>query len=114
MQSQLIADPSTRVVLTHGADMGLGARQAIIDSGVSATDTEWFVGATDSTEEVLDLIEAGNDIWRTAFVSSASDLAKSNAQLLIDAAEGRPVATVTVPATEVTPENVDLFRSPKN
>ncbi|MBK0420006.1 sugar ABC transporter substrate-binding protein [Leucobacter sp. CSA1] len=112
MQSQLTADPDTRVVLSAGADMGLGARQAIVDSGVSQDDPEWFIGATDATDEVLDLIATGDDIWRTAFVSKTSELAESNAQLLIDAAEGRSVETTTVPATEITPDNVDEFRSP--
>ncbi len=113
MQSQLTADPDTRVVLSAGADMGLGARQAIIDSGVAADDPEWFVGATDSTDEVLDLIGTGDDIWRTAFVSKTSELAEANAKLLIDAAEGKPVQTTTVPATEVTADNLEEFRSPK-
>ena len=113
MQSQLTADPDTRVVLSAGADMGLGARQAIIDSGVAANDPKWFVGSTDATDELLDLIAKGDDILRTAFVSKTSALAESNAKLLIDAAEGRAVETVTVPATEITPENADEFRSPK-
>ncbi len=113
MSNQLIADPNTRVVLSHGGDMGLGARQAIIDSGVSATDPNWFVGTTDVTDEILDLIAQGDDIWRTAFVSSAADLASTNAKLLIDAAEGRAVETTVVAAKQVTKDNVEQFRSPK-
>ncbi|MBL5973815.1 MAG: sugar ABC transporter substrate-binding protein [Candidatus Leucobacter sulfamidivorax] len=113
MQNQLIADPNTRVVLTHGADISLGARQAIIDSGVEATDERWFVGATDATDELVDLIAKGDDILRAAFVSPTVELAETNARLLIDAAEGRPVETTVVAAERITPENADRFRSPK-
>lgn len=113
MQNQLIADPNTRVVLTHGADISLGARQAIIDSGVGATDERWFVGATDATDELVDLIAKGDDILRAAFVSPTIELAETNARLLIDAAEGRPVKTTVVAAERITPENADRFRSPR-
>lgn len=111
-QSQLAADPDTRVWLTVGGDMGLGARQAIIDSGIAADDPEWFVGSTDVTDEVLDLIATGDDIWRTSFVAPASALAESNANLLIAAAEGRELKTVSIPGEQVTADNVDRFRAP--
>lgn len=112
MQSQLIANPDTRVALSHGGDIALGARQAILDSGVSPTSNDWFVGSTDVTDEILDLISSDSDIWRTSFVSPVSALADTNAQLLLDAAEGRPVKTTVVPAEQVTAENVDDFRMP--
>ena len=108
-QSQLTAAPDTKVWLGIGADMVLGARQALIDSGVSAEDTGYYVSATDANGEVLDLIATGTDMWQTSFAWKADDLAKANADLLIAAAEGETPEDITVGVTQVTKDNVGDF-----
>lgn len=108
-QSQLTADPDTKVWLGIGADMVLGARQAVIDSGVDAGDKDYYVSATDANAEVLDLIATGTDMWQTSFAWKADDLAKANADLLIAAAEGKTPKDITVGVTQVTKDNVGDF-----
>lgn len=108
-QSQLTADPDTKVWLGIGADMVLGARQALLDSGVSATDAGYYVSATDANKEVLGLIESGTDIWRTSFAWKAQDLAKANVDLLLAAAKGEKPQNIEVGVTQVTADNVADF-----
>lgn len=108
-QSQLTADPDTKVWLGIGADMVLGARQALIDSGVSATSADYYVSATDANKEVLDLIASGDDVWRTSFAWKAQDLAEANVKLLLAAAKGEKPENVTVGVTQVTADNVADF-----
>lgn len=110
-QSQLTADPDTVVWLGIGADMVLGARQAVIDSGVLANDAQHYVSATDANGEVLDLIASGTDMWRTSFAWKASDLAAANAELLLAAAGGETPESTQVGVTQVTADNVDDFRA---
>lgn len=110
-QSQLVAHPDTVVWLGIGADMIHGARQAVIDSGVSATDSKYYVSATDADNEALDLIATGTDMWRTSFAWKASDLAAANVKQLVAAAEGQKTGDITVGVTQVTKSNVDDFRT---
>lgn len=108
-QSQLTADPDTKVWLGIGADMVLGARQAVIDSGVSADDPGYYVSATDANKEVLDLIKTGKDMWRTSFAWRAEDLADANVKLLLAAANGETPKDIVVPVKQVLPDNVGDF-----
>ncbi|MBT8162672.1 MULTISPECIES: substrate-binding domain-containing protein [Arthrobacter] len=101
-QTQLVAHPQTKVWLGIGADMTLGARQAVIDSGVSPSDPSRYVSATDGNDEVYKLIQSGNDIWRETQVWSPEDLAEADAKLLISAAEGTPSGDINVPTRHVT------------
>lgn len=109
-QSQLTADPETKVWLGIGVDMVLGARQALIDSGVDAGDKGYYVSATDVNEEVLGLIASGKDMWRTSFAYKATDLAQANASLLLAAAKGEKASNIVVGVTQVTADNVDDFK----
>ncbi|MFT4051991.1 MAG: substrate-binding domain-containing protein [Microbacterium sp.] len=108
-QSQLTADPDTKVWLGIGADMVLGARQAVIDSGVSADDSGYYVSATDANSEALELIASETDMWRTSFAWKAADLAEANASLLLAAAAGETPENIEVGVTQVTADNVDEF-----
>ncbi|WP_028707316.1 sugar ABC transporter substrate-binding protein [Propionicicella superfundia] len=110
-QSNLVAHPNTAVWLGIGADMIHGARQALIDSGVSATGGKHYVSATDADNEALDLIKTGTDMWQTSFAWKAADLAEANAKQLISAAEGTISGDITVGVTQVTKDNVDDFRT---
>lgn len=101
-QTQLVAHPQTKIWLGIGADMMLGARQAVLDSGVSASDPDRYVSATDGNDEVFKLIQAGNDIWRETHVWSPKDLAEADAKLLISAADGHPAGDINVPTRHVT------------
>lgn len=104
-QSQLTADPSTKVFLGASNDSALGAYQALLDSGVAADSPDYTVASRDATDETLDLISTPNSIYRTSIVVPAKDLATANAQLLIDAAEGKTVSDVTVDSIVVTADN---------
>lgn len=108
-QSQLIADPDTKVWLGVSNDPMHGTYQALLDYGVAADDPDYFVASRDATNETLDLIKIPNSIYRTSIVVSSYDLAVANAQLLIDAAEGKPTSTVVVPGVLVTADNADEF-----
>lgn len=108
-QSQLIADPETKVWLGVSNDPMHGTYQALLDYGVAADDSEYFVASRDATNETLDLIKIPNSIYRTSIVVSSQALAEANAKLLIDAAEGKTVETVTVPGVFVTADNADEY-----
>lgn len=110
-QTNLVAHPKTAIWLGIGADMIHGARQAVIDSGVPATDPKHYVSATDADNEALDLIKTGTDMWHTSFAWKASDLAEANAKQLISAAEGTISGDITVGVTQVTKDNVEDFRT---
>ncbi len=109
-QSHLIANPNTVIWLGIGGDMALGVRAALIDSGISETDPGYFVGSTDITNEVLDRIAAGNDIFRTSVIAPIALLAESNAQLLLDAAAGKPVTTNVIEPIQITAKNAAPHR----
>ncbi|HKP05614.1 MAG TPA: sugar ABC transporter substrate-binding protein [Microbacterium sp.] len=104
-QTQLVAHPDTTVWLGIGADMTLGARQAVIDSGVAADDPAYYVSATDGDDEAFELIASGNDMWRKAFVWTPESLVDAEYDMLIAAAEGEEVEDVTLGVTEVNAEN---------
>ena len=101
-QTQLVAHPQTKIWLGIGADMMLGARQAVLDSGVSANDPDRYVSATDGNDEVFKLIQTGTDVWRETHVWSPKDLAEADAKLLISAAEGNLSGDINVPTRHVT------------
>ncbi|MFT3798309.1 sugar ABC transporter substrate-binding protein [Microbacterium sp.] len=108
-QSQLTADPDTKVWLGIGADMVLGARQALIDSGVAADAEGYYVSATDANAEVLQLIESKTDMWKTSFAWRAEGLAQANVDLLLAVAAGEKPDNITVGVTQVTADNVGDF-----
>ena len=108
-QSQLIADPDTKVWLGASNDPMHGTYQALLDDGVAADDSEYFVASRDATNETLDLIKIPGSIYRTSIVVPSQALAEANAKLLIDAAEGRDTAEVVVPGVLVSAENADEF-----
>lgn len=110
-QTHLVAHPETKIWLGIGADMMLGARQALLDSGVESGDPEYYISSTDGNDEVFKLIESGQDMWRETYVWSAKDLAEADAELLISAAEGTLDGDITVPTTHVTQKNAADFLS---
>lgn len=107
--NQLTADPDTHVWLGASNDSMLGVYQALLDSGVAADDPDYYVASRDATNEVLDYIKVPDSIWHTSIVVPAQALAEANAQLLIDAAEGKDVEDVFVDSVFVTAENADEF-----
>lgn len=108
-KSQLVAEPNTQVWLGTSNDNAAGAYQALLDSGVAKDAAGYYVGATDATNETLDLIKIPNSIWRGGFILPAQVLAESNAQLLIAAAEGKELVDNVITSTRVTAENADEF-----
>lgn len=110
-QSTLVAHPDVKVWLGIGADMVLGARQAAIDAGAAPDDPNYYVSASDSAEELYQLILSGTDMLREAYVFSPKELAETNAALLIGAAEGtlKSAESTLVGVTHVTKENAAEF-----
>ena len=109
VQNQLNAVPNTKVWLAIANDPALGAYQALTDSGVSPTDDSMLLLNLDATDAELDIIKQPDSFWRYAYIAPARQLAEANAQLLIDAAEGKPVKNQTVEVTEVTSANAEDF-----
>lgn len=110
-QSQLVAHPDTTIWLGIGADMTLGARQALIDSGVAADDPAYYVSATDGGPEAYELIASGDDMWRVSYVWTPQSLAEAEFKMLIDAAEGKAVEDVTAEVTRVDASNAESLIS---
>lgn len=108
-QSQLTAHPDTKAFLGISADMALGARQALIAKGVKATNQRYYIGATDVSNEGLNLIKTGTDMWQEAYVWSAPALAQADATLLINAAEGKPAHTILLGVQKVNAANASQF-----
>ncbi len=108
-KSHLVAVPETQVWVGTSNDNTAGAYQALLDSGVADDDPDYYVGATDATNETLDVIKLPNSIWRGGFILPAKVLAESNADLLLRAAAGEEVTDNVITSTRVTPENADDF-----
>ncbi|MBN9193943.1 sugar ABC transporter substrate-binding protein [Microbacterium sp.] len=110
-QSELVAHKDATVWLGIGADMMLGARQAIIDSGVKADDPSYYIGATDASDEAYKLIASGKDMWREAYVWTPKSLADAEFKMLMDAAEGKKVSDVSIGVTKVDSSNAESMIS---
>jgi len=110
-QSQLTAVPDTKIWLAMASDPALGMYQALVDSGVNATDPDFLIGSLDATNDILDIVKDGESIWRLNYILPAQALAEANASLLIGAAEGTVTDDITMASTRVTPKNADGFRT---
>lgn len=110
-QSQMVAEPDTKVWLSPTDGVLLGAYQAVMDSGVAPDDAEYAFGALDATNETLDVIKLPDTIWRFGFAITAKEIAEANVKLLIQAAEGETVDDIVLVYNVVTAENADDFYS---
>ncbi|MBL3699211.1 sugar ABC transporter substrate-binding protein [Leucobacter luti] len=108
-KSHLVAVPDTQVWVGTSNDNTAGAYQSLLDSGVAKDDPDYYVGATDATNETLDVIKIPGSIWRGGFILPAQQLAESNADLLLRAAAGEDVEDNVITSTRVTAENADEF-----
>lgn len=109
VQNQLNAVPNTKVWLAIANDPALGAYQALTDSGLSPTDEGTLLLNLDATDAELEIIMQEGSFWRYAYIAPARQLAEANAQMLVDAAEGKELKDQTVPVTEVTSKNAEEF-----
>lgn len=112
-QSQLVAQPDTKIWLGMGSETLQGAYQYLMDSGVAPDDPTFLLGALDATDEVLDIFGVENSIWRLSYILPARVLGEANANLLIAAAEGEEIEDVVIESTQVTTENFSSFYSDK-
>jgi len=104
-QSAIVANPDTYIWFGHGPDV-LGARQAIIDSGVAADDPAYYISAAATDQELLDNIASGTDIVREAWFHPTRSYAEANAALLICAAEKTCKSnSLTIEPVHATTEN---------
>jgi ABC-type sugar transport system substrate-binding protein len=116
-KQHLTAHPDTTVWLSFTDDNMKGVYQALMDTGVKADDPKYYLAGMDVTNETLDLIAKPKSIYRQAYAFTSRELAQTNVDLLLAAAEGKPVKDVLIDARLVTPENVKDFyvgdRAPK-
>lgn len=107
--NQLSANPDTKVWLSVGSDQMIGAYRALLDNGVAADADDYLLGALDATNESLEIIQEPNSIWRLGYILPATMLSDHILDLVLGAAAGEEVETITVASTEVTPENASEF-----
>jgi ABC-type sugar transport system substrate-binding protein len=108
-KQHLTAQPDTTVWLSFTDDNMKGVYQALADQGVKPDDPKYFLAGMDVTNETLDLIAKPNSIYRMAYAFTSRELAKANVELLLAAAEGKPVKDILIDAKLVTPDNVKDF-----
>ena len=107
--SQLAAKPETKVWLGTGSDQIIGAYRTLMDRGVAPDDNSYLLGAVDATNESLDILKQENSIWRLGYILPAQDLADNCVELLLAAANGESVESVTLRSVRVTAANADEF-----
>ncbi|MFS2279480.1 sugar ABC transporter substrate-binding protein [Microbacterium sp. OR21] len=107
--SQLAANPDTKVWLSVGSDSMIGAYRALLDSGVAPDDDSYLLGALDATNESLGIIKEKDSIWRLGYILPAKMLSDHILDLVFGAAEGEKLETITVESIRVTPENADDY-----
>jgi len=108
-QSQLAAEPDTKIWLGMASEPLQGAYQYLTDQGVAEDDPTFLLGALDATDEILDIVAVKDSIWRLSYILPAKMLAEANAALLIAAAEGEDVEDTLIESIQVTPENYADF-----
>lgn len=109
VQNQLTAQPDTKVWLSMANDPALGAYQALIDAGVDPEASDVLLGNVDATDDILEIVKNPKSFWRLVYILPARQLGEANAQMLIDAADGKTLEDVTIDSTQVTPENAESF-----
>lgn len=108
-QSQLAAQPDTKIWLGMASEPLQGAYQYLTDQGVAEDDPSMLLGALDATDEILDIVSIKDSIWRLSYILPAKVLAEANANLLIAAAEGEEPEDVTIDSIQVTADNYADF-----
>jgi ribose transport system substrate-binding protein len=108
-KQQMTAHADTRVWLSYGNENLKGAYKALINSGVSKDDPEFFMAGMDATNEDLDLIKVSNSIYRMAFAFRSEALAKANTALLTAAANRQPLKDIYIRPELVTAETANSF-----
>jgi len=108
-QSQLAAQPDTKVWLGMASEPLQGAYQYLTDQGVAEDDPTFLLGALDATDEILDIVAVQDSIWRLSYILPAQVLAEANASLLIAAADGDELEDIVIESIQVTPENYADF-----
>lgn len=108
-QDQLNAFPNTKVWLVVSNDPALGAFQALTDSDIEPDDEGMLLGSIDGTDAEVELVAEEGSFWRYLYMVPAREIAESNAQMLIDAAEGEPIEDTTHQPVQVTEDNAEDF-----
>lgn len=108
VQTQLNAFPNTKVWIGLSNDPALGAYQALLDSGVNPKDKSILLANIDATDAELNIFME-DTFWQILYTVPARTVAEANAQLLIDAAEGKDLKDVTLSFTKVTQDNAGSF-----
>ncbi|UOQ89128.1 substrate-binding domain-containing protein [Agromyces endophyticus] len=108
-QTQLAAEPDTKIWLGMASEPLQGAYQYLTDQGVAEDDPTYLLGALDATDEILDIVSIDDSIWRLSYILPAKQLAEANAELLISAAEGDAADDIVIESTKVTADNAADF-----
>jgi ribose transport system substrate-binding protein len=108
-KQHLTAHPETTIWLSFTNDNMKGVYKALMDSKVAKDDPAYFLAGMDVTNEDLDLIRIPNSIYRMALAFQSRVLAKINIDLLLAAAESKPLKDVFVTPDLVRPDNAQDF-----
>jgi len=108
-KQQLVAHSDTKVWVSITVDAVLGARKALLDSGVKADDPGVYMGTIDATPEAIALLQKPADILRTAYYFPAQKIAETVAGLMLGAARGGPLEDAKLVPDRVTAENAAQY-----
>lgn len=109
VQNQLNAFPETDVWLAVSNDPAQGAYQGLMDADVAPDDDSVLLGSIDGTDAEVSTVAEENSIWRFLYIVPAREIGETNAQMLIDAAEGEEVQDTTLEQIQITSENAEEY-----
>lgn len=108
-REEFVAHPDTKVWLSISVDGILGARKALLDSGVRPTDPSIFMGTIDADPEALGVLRNRGDILRVAYYFPASKIAAAISGLMLRAARHLQLADVKLVPDRVTAANAKQY-----
>jgi ribose transport system substrate-binding protein len=112
VESALQANPDTDMVLVFDDVLGVGAYEAVVQSGLNTTNM--FVGSCDGTSAVLDLLEQPNSVFRCTIGNDrfVSEIGFYWLQNIVKAALKMPYDNpFPITTIAITADNVREYRS---
>jgi ABC-type sugar transport system substrate-binding protein len=114
VESALQANPDTNMVLAYDDDLGVGAYEAIMQSGLDTT--KMFLGSCDGTSAALDLVEKPNSVYRCSIGNDrfVTEIGFYWLQNMVKCTVGLPYDNpFPITTIAIKPDNVKAYRSRK-
>jgi ribose transport system substrate-binding protein len=111
VESALQANPDVKVVMVYDDVLGVGAYEAIVQSGLDTTDM--FMGSCDGTSAVLDLMEIPNTVYRCTIGNDrfVTEMGFYWLQNMVKCVLGMPYDNpFPITTMAITPDNVKEYR----